>query len=66
MGQTEPTGKLFLQTAALVLLQQLHTLGVPLAQPFHVVLVVHLVATSLQATSIFLTGLLPAVHVDLS
>ena len=40
MGQTAPTGKLLLRTAALVLLQQLHTLGGPLAQPYHVVLLV--------------------------
>ena len=38
--------KLFLQTAALLLLQELHTLGVSLAQPFHVVLLVHLVAAT--------------------
>ena len=53
---------LFIQTAALLLLQELQTLGVSLAQPFHVVLLVHLVAATFQATSIFITGLLPAVR----
>ena len=57
-----PPRNLLLQTAALLLLQQLHALRVPLAQPFHVARLVHLLAATFQATSIFLTGLLPAVR----
>ena len=57
-----PPRNLLLQTAALLLLQQLHALRVPLAQPFHVARLVHLLAATSQATSIFLTGLLPAVR----
>ena len=37
-GPNVPTRKSFLQAAALLLLQQLYTLGVPLAQSVHVVL----------------------------
>ena len=51
-----PPRNLLLQTAAL------HALRVPLAQPFHVARLVHLLAATFQATSIFLTGLLPAVR----
>ena len=54
-GPNMPTRKLFLQAAALLLLQQLYTLGVPLAQSVHFVLLVHLVAAALQARPVLST-----------